>query len=514
MSPSAPTSARKWSSQQNAIFEWFATGTGNLVVRARAGTGKTTTILEAVGRAPESKILLAAFNKRIADELTAKITAPNCEAKTLHAVGFAVIRRYWNGTRIENTRGGRLAVKVAGQDAPDAMVALVKRLAGYGKGMAPLTGIDETLTEQRGARNQPLNAGVVALMEIAESMDCVPDEEWEDDGWTVERIATLAQRAMRAAMTRDGEIDFDDMIFLPLANNWMHPSFNMVVVDEAQDMNAAQILLAQRSCKGRIAVVGDDRQAIYGFRGADSGSIDRLKAELRAVEMPLTVTYRCPKSVVAIAAGIVPDYMAAPTAPEGEVVKAKVEQIAALAGAGDFVLSRKNAPLTTICLSLLRAGKRAKIEGKDIGKHLVAIVRKIKAKSMPDFLKKLTAWESREIARAEKSAKNPDAASAKADKISDEAATLRGLCEGLSGVRELEARIVDLFADTDGAPNAIVCSSVHRSKGLEADRVFLLVDTLYPRKRADVEEKNIHYVAVTRAKRTLVLVDGVPGGDK
>lgn len=90
---SVESSARVWSNQQNAIFRWFESGgNGNLVVKARAGTGKTTTIIEAVKRAPEKTILLAAFNKRIAEELTARIgDCPHIEAKTLHAIGFMLV---------------------------------------------------------------------------------------------------------------------------------------------------------------------------------------------------------------------------------------------------------------------------------------------------------------------------------------------------------------------------------------------------------------------------------------
>src|SRR3990172_3993029 len=60
---------RTWSNQQLAIFDWFRNGTGHLVVRARAGTGKTTTILEGLNHAQESKAVLVAFNKKIATEL-------------------------------------------------------------------------------------------------------------------------------------------------------------------------------------------------------------------------------------------------------------------------------------------------------------------------------------------------------------------------------------------------------------------------------------------------------------
>ena len=54
-------------------------------------------------------------------------------------------------------------------------------------------------------------------------------------------------------------------------------------------------------------------------------------------------------------------------------------------------------------------------------------------------------------------------------------------------------------ADGDALPT-IICSSVHKAKGLEATRVFILADTVNTRNR---EESNIYYVAVTRAKARL-----------
>ena len=58
-----------WSAQQLAIFDWFKNGRGNLVVKALAGTGKTSTSVHAVSLAPERRVLMCAFNKRIAVEL-------------------------------------------------------------------------------------------------------------------------------------------------------------------------------------------------------------------------------------------------------------------------------------------------------------------------------------------------------------------------------------------------------------------------------------------------------------
>jgi len=490
------TGNRVWSTQQQAIFAWFKGTTGNLVVRARAGTGKTTTILEAISFAPETRILLAAFNKKIAEELKTKLRNPNAEAKTLHGVGFAFVLRNWNGVRLDETRGSRLAKQALGTDAPDPMVSLVAKLAAKGKAMLP--------------------SSIQEMTNIAYDFNLEPDEEWLEDGWTVDRLAKAALKAMElAATSRDGTIDFDDMIYVPVANNWVRPRYDLVVIDEAQDMNAAQLKLARGCCTktGRIVVVGDDRQAIYGFRGADSGSLDRLKTELKATELGLTVTYRCPKVVVAYAQKLVPDYQAAPEAPEGKLETLAEELLVDAVNPGDFLLSRKNAPLVKHCLSFLRAGKRAKVEGRDIGRTIVAVVRGLKARSIPELMERLGKWEQKQVTRARKAARTEEAGDAKAQEINDQAETIRVLATDMVGVPELQKRIEDLFADGVGA-SFIICMSIHRSKGRETENVFLLADTLYPGKRKDIEEQNIDYVGSTRAKARLVMVKKAPEASK
>lgn len=485
--------ARAWSAQQEAVFAWFEDVTRlRAVVRARAGTGKTTTIIEGINRAPEQRILLCAFNKKIAEELQRRIANPRAEAKTLHALGNAIVKRNWEDVRIDSERGRRLAKVAAGGDsAPDAMVSLVAKLATLGKEMVPFAK-DST-----------------ALHGVAEDMDCVPDDEWQEEGWTLARVAQCAFRAMGLACKRDGTIDFSDMLFLPLRHKWVSGRFELVVVDECQDMNAAQLYLALKLVKegGRLIVVGDDRQAIYRFRGADSDSMDRIKKAMNAEELPLNITYRCPKAVVAEAQRLVPDFQAAATAPEGVVSALPIAKLAETAQPGDAILSRKNAPLVRVCLSILRRGVRAKVEGKDVGAGLVALVKKLKAKSMPEFLTKLTKWEEKETARAQ--ALGGEKAERKVGEVQDKAETLKALAEGLTGVKELEARITDLFSDDTGKrDDVVVCSSVHRSKGLEWKRVFVLWETLLSKAGGQGEEENIEYVAITRAKHELVKVEG------
>jgi superfamily I DNA/RNA helicase len=83
---------------------------------------------------------------------------------------------------------------------------------------------------------------------------------------------------------------------------------------------------------------------------------------------------------------------------------------------------------------------------------------------------------------------------------------LDALCDGLTTTAELLARLESLFSD-DQTTRRLMFSSVHRAKGLESDRVFVLIDTF---RGGSVEEENLWYVAVTRSKRHLFLVGGLP----
>lgn len=500
-------SARTWSVQQDAIFAFFVGADGHLIVRARAGTGKTTTIVEAVQRYaaafPGRRIVVCAFNKRIADELVSRFVGfPGVEVKTLHALGFAAVRRFWEGIRIEGKdekglRAKGLTERACGNRVPDAIKKLVTRLHTLGRETMPHATFPSSLP---------------AMVDLAQRFECDPDEEWEAEGWTTEFVAEKALAAMQLAEARPPFIDFADMIFLPLRHGWLRKWADLVVVDEAQDMTVAQLEVAQGICRGRIAVVGDDRQAIYGFRGADAESLDRLKAELGAEELGLTVTYRCGRAIVARAARLVPDFTAGPDNPEGEVLALPESKLVDAAALGDFVLSRTNAPLVSTAMALLRAGKRTRVAGRDLGASLTTLVRKLgrTARSVPDFLELLAGWQEREVSRITRGTKNEEAAARRIEEVADRADMIRNLADDAKNVQEIQDRIEALFTDDGlGQAGVITCSSVHRAKGLEADRVFVLADTL---RDHNVEEQNIRYVAITRAKSRLTFVRAASAG--
>ena len=128
-------------------------------------------------------------------------------------------------------------------------------------------------------------------------------------------------------------------------------------LDEAQDANKAQATLVKNSIRrtGKIIFVGDDRQAIYTWRGAGVGAFDQLIHELDADELPLTWTFRCPQRVVELARTIVPDLEA------GNMLAKQLEYLAGASGAG-LVLgakvpialtSRADGPSTRVASALL-----------------------------------------------------------------------------------------------------------------------------------------------------------------
>lgn len=483
----------KYSSEQEVVFEEFRSGKGNVVIQAFAGCAKTTTVVEGINHAPEKNILMCAFAKVNADELKARIKNPNATSRTLHSAGNAVIYKRAGRVQVDERRGRNIAQEIIGKhygQAPREAAILVAKLASAGKNINPFATVSD-------------------LLVIAHDFEYIPTNDEIGDGeqpWTVELVAKYAHMAMERATKFDGSIDYDDMVYLPVRMKWVQAQYDLVVVDEYQDMNPTQLMLARALCRGRMFLVGDVFQAIYEFRGADAEFAASMVKTLKAKVLNLRTTFRCPKAVVRLASELVPGYTAAPEAPEGIVRAESFNQFFGQTEPGDFVLSRKNAPLAKVCLRLLRDGKRALIRGKKIGEGLISIVKGREARTIPELVENLAIWEKNLVEQYTAQGANET----KIETVTDQAATIAFLAEGLATVDELVARINSLFDDATPG-NSVVCSSVHRAKGLEAGRVFLLVDTLYPGKRHDEEEVHIHYVAMTRTKRELVMVKGLGG---
>jgi hypothetical protein len=247
---------------------------------------------------------------------------------------------------------------------------------------------------------------------------------------------------------------------------------------------------------------------IYQFAGACDDAVGDLAARTNAVKLPLSISYRCPLSVIEEAQLYVPDIEARPNAPDGKVVTNSNMHAVRV---GDLVLSRTNAPLLRQCIAFVRAGVPAYVAGRAYGEELTRLLDRARSSDTAAFLRYLEGW-----ARSER--QKLEAAGKPTDRVDDRLACFHALADGASTIQALRSRLGKLFTPArDGAP-AVVFSTVHQMKGDEYDRVFVLDDTFRlsrekfaeePEAYRGKEEANLRYVAVTRAKRELHYVAGI-----
>lgn len=485
------------SPQQAAFYDWVRTDTGSAVLEAVAGAGKTTTLCAALGMM-DGDVFFGAYNKAIAEEIKSRVPADakaKIDVSTFHAAGF----RFWRRVARD--------VKIDANKCRDIFREASARIPAY-KPLEPAVLALVSLAKQAGlGALKPATAS-----EFATLMDHYDVEvprtatgEAQDD-----LAIALARKTLKVSTERDMTvIDFDDMIYAPLFHNarvWEH---DWVLVDEAQDTNATRRALALRMLKrgGRLVAVGDPRQAIYGFTGADSDALDLIANAVSAIRLPLTVTYRCPKQVVAYAQQWVGHITAAPTAPEGEVRQnCDRADLAKLAKPGDAVLCRFTAPLITNVYAFIAAGIPARVEGREIGDGLKALATRWKARSLTQLGTYLETYLETETAKLRAKEKE-----SKARALEDKVACLNVISARLreknkdATVDDLLAAIDALFGEAAGP--AVTFSTIHKSKGREWNTVVWLLTGPSPWARKEWErtqEENLCYVAATRAKQTLI----------
>src|SRR6185436_7030416 len=437
---------RNWSTYQKNIFKDIARGTDHTVVIARAGSGKTSTIIEGFKYLPKGKkTLMVAFNKSIAEEL--KQRAPSyVDVLTLHSLGFRAIKQSFGEVTLENDKCRVLVSSLIG-NSPDLweLNQNICKCVSLCKGF-----LFDTPTH------------------IEELIEKFGIETFE---LTKEKFIQYVVKTLALCKAQKQVIDFDDMIWFPFVYRLNVGKFDVVFVDEAQDLNAAQMAMVLSAVKidGRIIAVGDPAQAIYLFRGADSEAISSFITKLKAKTLPLSVTYRCPKKIVELAKEIVPDIECPDSSIDGVIENIQSGDLLKMVKPGDFVLSRTNAPLIKHCLALLKTGVPANIQGRDIGANLIYFIKKSKAKTINSFIEYVNQWKDQEVKRL---------LSEKKDTIAcvDKAECLLNLCEGILTLKDLKETIEKLFNDVDDSKK-VIFSTTHKAKGLERDRVFMLANT-------------------------------------
>jgi superfamily I DNA/RNA helicase len=199
---------------------------------------------------------------------------------------------------------------------------------------------------------------------------------------------------------------------------------------------------------------------------------------------------------------------ARPNAPEGTVEHFGTDWSIDTLKPQDLVVCRKTAPLVTLALKMIRGKRQVQILGNELGQGLKSLIKKMNAKNIDLLEEKLRAYEEREVKKAQD--KDDDQlAEMIMDKVGAILFLISCLQETKRTIPELEIGIDYLFKDKT---NAVTLCTIHKSKGLEADRVFWLNRSECPSKWARQEwqkqqELNLCYVAATRAKSYLATIE-------
>jgi DNA helicase II / ATP-dependent DNA helicase PcrA len=499
------------SKYQQDIFDFVTMATGSAIIQAVAGSGKSTTLEHIAGLLPSGDTaIFMAFNKAIATEIDKRLPK-HIKGSTFHSVGFGAWMRYtglgFKGIKVDGYKTSNILqslLETGGTDSRgypefnrekyDAYSSYVTKLVGLAKN----SGIGFLLPDDTQSW-----WNLVDHFDVSLTVD--------DDRYTEEEAIGYARKALRIGNENHKVIDFDDMLYLPLINKCSFFRHDWVMIDEAQDTNAVQLALVKRMLKngGRLIAVGDRGQAIYGFRGADSSAMDKIGDAFNCTELPLSVCYRCDKTIVQAAQEFIPDTILPRDGAEWGIVQRADKGWEEDLKPGDAILCRNVAPMISKAYDLLAQGVGCYVEGRDIGKGLIDVVEKMRAKDVTDLETKLEDWTVREVEKWTSKGQETRAGSIQ-DKSDCLGIITNALDEQCRTIPDLIAQIQLMFADDK--KGAVVLSTVHKSKGREWDRVFILGrDTLMPSPWArqewqKVQENNLIYVAYTRAAHELYFV--------
>jgi DNA helicase-2/ATP-dependent DNA helicase PcrA len=502
------------SKYQAAILDEVQRGSGDIQVVAAAGSGKSTTLVEAIRIAlrklEPGQILGLAFNKHIEMELRNKLKGSGVPVQTIHAVGNHILISHLKGESEERLPGPRSDKyrKIVDSWLEEEILRRYHRsprdVEGYWEWRDSLKEIVDftrlTLTDADDRES---------LIRLAQRFGIAPRASgyWIFDG--VASILDEGKRLARAELA----YDFTDMIWLPMVWQLRMPEIDFITVDEAQDLNALQreFVLQMRAPGGRILWCGDPKQSIMGFAGADVESFNEIQRRTNAKQLPLSISYRCPASHVRKAQALVPTIEARPGAPEGVLEVISEEQLIAMAERGDMIICRRTAPLLGMALKFIASGKPARVRGQEgFDKSLSGLIQLIVKKTRCTFATFETGV-NQFISGERRRLEGRENAQRQLETTNDKCQSLLAIYRN-SAARTLDELAKEISTIFEDASAAILLSTVHRAKGLEADRVFVLQYDSMPlewegqQKWEREQEEHIEYVALTRAKQAMYLI--------
>jgi DNA helicase-2/ATP-dependent DNA helicase PcrA len=460
--------------EQSLIVAEARDTTDNLLVEAHAGAAKTTTLTLIAEALPKTSILAIAFNKKIATELSQRLPA-NAEAITMNALGHRAWRDYIGKHPKLDSRKTYFLMREIIAELPE-----VDREAAFEDFKDLLDGV--RTAKQEGYMPEKLHPQARPLISDSSFFDLL---EFEPTDLQRELIDECVRRSFKLAL--QGTIDFDDQIYCPALMSCSFPAPQLTLVDEAQDLSHINHVILRKLVKNRrLIAVGDECQAIYGFRGASENSMSELRDTFQMSSLYLTLCFRSSQRVVENARWRAPDMQFRPDAPLGLVAEPERWTPADIRD-GDAIICRNNAPLFSMAIALLKAGLNPELSSGDILAGLEKLFKKLGKASMSssDALEVLDGVIEQEMKKRRNKAQLRDT---------------RACLEVFLRERATLGEALAYFQQVTTQAGRIKLMTGHKSKGLEFDRVwFLDRDLLSPKG----QDRNIRYVIETRARHEL-----------
>jgi hypothetical protein len=457
--------------EQQAALDAFATGE-NVLIRAGAGTGKTSTLRLLGESAPERSILFIAFNSSVKAD-AAKSFPSNVDCLTSHGLANRALRRT-HPDLMRKLNGPR-------QSPVDVSKALGIPYTGFNYGELAFLGYQLATIAMTTVRRFTYSADAEITGRHVERIEgATGDEQAQLEAF----IVPFARKAWNDLISTSGRLSWGKshdyyLKFWALTNPVL--DYDAVMVDEAQDTNPCLSgIIANQTCQ--VVMVGDESQAIYGWRGAR----DAMGSFPASHVVTLSQSFRFGQAVADVANKFL-DLLDAPLRLKGlDSIDSTVEPVEA----PDAILCRTNATVIEYAMNALEQGRKPAIVG---GTSEII--------SFANAAEKL--MQSKRVTHADLSPfKNWGEVQEYAN--SDDGADLRVMTKlidnyGVAAIREVcEASVNEGQAD-------VIISTAHKAKGREWDTVLIAADFKAPEadKLPGKPELMLAYVAVTRAKVTL-----------
>lgn len=489
----------KHSEEQLDIFDFVKYGHGNAVVSAVAGSGKTTTIVEALNYIKSDKrVLFLAFNNSIVDELKKRITRNKTDIKTLHSLGYSIIKFNFKDVEI-NVDENKYKNKLNEILIEKGMEKLPNK--SYVKNILKLLDLGRLnfCNSKKELLNIANRHSIVTSFKI--------DDEFNEINVVNELIIWC-----KNSLNEQNIIDYVDMIYLPNILNLKTFKYDFVIIDEAQDLSTSQMMLFMKCFKQgtRFISVGDEKQTINGFAGSSVEIFNKLKNSKNTIELPLSTCYRCPKNIIKLVQHIVPNIQYYENAIDGEII---YNSSYLDLKDNDMVICRITLPLVKLYMKLIKENITAYIKGTDIGINLLELIDKIDDEDISKFKIKLDDILTNYVANnvSHDSLITDVIDSQEYNDLIDKIDCIKYMCEqNVETKTDLVNKITSIFSDE--TKKGVCLSTIHKAKGLEADNVYILEKELMPSKfcKQDWEkqqEQNLIYVAYTRAKNKLCFLN-------